>query len=1352
MRRPLLIKYFLRTLILVLLFTLTSLIIAQTDQPESVTIAGTVQSVLGCDGDWDPSCEATFLEFSPEDGIWFASFDLPAGEYEYKAALNGSWDADFGLGAEAGGNNIPLALSEDSTVTFYFDADSGWITDDVNSLIANVAGNFQSEIGCLGDWSPDCLQTWLQDADGDGVYVYETANIPEGEWEAKVAVGQTWDISYGVDGVEGGENIAFTVPEGGPLVTFSFDSATNMIDITMGDAPEVVDTEDATDDSNEDSEVMSVIPTLPQTDIENPESVTIAGTVQSVLGCSGDWAPECEATFLTYDEANGIWRGSFDLLAGEYEYKAALNGSWDENYGAGAESYGGNIALVLEEDTTVEFFFDADTGWVTDNVNSIIANVPGNFQNAVGCSGDWAPDCLQTWLQDPDGDGIYVFASADISAGNYEAKVAVNESWSENYGANGAADGANIPFEVPEDAVVTFVWDSSTQEMTIYVAGEGPTISGNIGVQRAYWVSANTIAWDIDPIDDGQYALHFSLEGGMSIGVDGVAGGDAIPLTHNADGLSEDITAKFPHLSGLSAFTIADDDLARVADALRGQIAISASDAEGITLDATGLQIPGVLDDLYTYAGDLGVTFADGRVPTLNVWAPTAQNVSAVLYADSNPATAGEEVDMTLDAETGVWSVAGDADWYGQYYLYNVEVYVHSTGQVENNLVTDPYSYSLSMNSQRSQIIDLTDPAFMPDGWTTLIQPQVDAPEDIVLYELHVRDFSSIDQSVTPDYRGTFMAFTENGSNGMTHLSNLANAGLTHLHLLPTFDIATINENPDERTEPDFAELASFGADSTEQQAIVDAIRDEDGFNWGYDPYHYTVPEGSYSTNADGPQRVIEFRAMVQALNEIGLHVVIDVVYNHTNSAGQSERSVLDRVVPGYYHRLSATGGVETSTCCQNTATEHNMMRRLMVDSVVTWAQHYRVGGFRFDLMGHHMLDDMVAVRDALDALTLEEHGVDGASIYVYGEGWDFGEVADNQRGVNATQLNIGGTGLGAFNDRLRDAVRGGNPFGGYQEQGFATGLFVDPNATDQGSEDAQLALLTLFQDQIRVSLAGNLRDYTFVSASGEDITGFEVLYNGSPTGYTLDPQENIIYVSAHDNETFFDALQYKLPEETTMDDRVRVQNMGMSMTMFSQGVPFFHAGIDMLRSKSFDRNTYNSGDWFNALDFTYESNNWGIGLPAEGDNGDNWSIMQPLLANPDLQPAQADILRAVEHFQELLQIRQSSPLFRLQTADQIMEMLAFHNTGVDQVAGLIVMSVTDTQNIDDNYGSVIVIFNASPDAVDFTEADFVDMGLELHPIFVNSGDAIVQTSTFDASTGTFTVPGRTTAVFVLAD
>src|SRR5512145_2700531 len=185
---------------------------------------------------------------------------------------------------------------------------------------------------------------------------------------------------------------------------------------------------------------------------------------------------------------------------------------------------------------------------------------------------------------------------------------------------------------------------------------------------------------------------------------------------------------------------------------------------------------------------------------------------------------------------------------------------------------------------------------------------------------------------------------------------------------------------------------------------------------------------------------------MVQALNQAGLRVVMDVVYNHTNASGQEAKSVLDKIVPGYYHRLNADGAVETSTCCQNTATEHAMMRKLMVDSVVTWATQYKVDGFRFDLMGHHMLDDMKAVRAALDALTLENDGVDGKLIYVYGEGWDFGEVANNARGKNATQLNIAGTGIGVFNDRLRDAVKGGSPFSDPRDQGFVTGLGFTSN------------------------------------------------------------------------------------------------------------------------------------------------------------------------------------------------------------------------------------------------------------------------------------------------------------------
>jgi pullulanase-type alpha-1,6-glucosidase len=695
--------------------------------------------------------------------------------------------------------------------------------------------------------------------------------------------------------------------------------------------------------------------------------------------------------------------------------------------------------------------------------------------------------------------------------------------------------------------------------------------------------------------------------------------------------------------------------------------------------------------------------------------------------------------------EQGTWSVTGDASWKNKFYLFEVEVYVHSTGAVERNIVTDPYSLGLSMNSTRSMIVDLNDPALKPSAWGSVPKPPLAVPEDIKLYELHVRDFSINDATVPEPARGTFKAFTYTDSNGMQHLKTMANAGLTHVHLLPVFDIATINENKAERVEPNVPNAAP---DSPEQQAAVMAVADKDGFNWGYDPYHYTVPEGSYSTDPNGVTRIVEFREMVQSLHASGLRVVMDVVYNHTHAAGQNEASVLDKIVPGYYHRLNADGLVETSTCCANTASEHAMFEKLMIDSLLTWTTQYGVDGYRFDLMGHHMKSNMEKVRDTLQAID--------PTIYVYGEGWNFGEVANNARGVNATQLNMAGTGIGTFNDRLRDAVRGGGPFDGgdglVSNQGFINGLWYDPNALNDGSDDEKAKLL-LYADQIRVGLAGNLADYEFVDRSGSVVKGSQVDYNGSPTGYTQDPQEHIVYVEAHDNQTLYDNNAYKLPLSTSMEDRVRAQNLGLDFTLLAQGVPFLHAGEEILRSKSMDRNSYNSGDWFNKLDWTYESNNFGVGLPPAGENEPNWPLIAPRLANPNLWPAKENIQANFTHALDLLRIRNSTPLFRLRTEADIMARLQFLNTGPDQVPGMIVMTLSDKvgslPDIDPNHEAVVVLFNASDTPQTFAVPGTAGQGFRLHPVQTNSADTTVRQAAFDPSTGTFSVPARTTAVFV---
>lgn len=1078
-------------------------------------------------------------------------------------------------------------------------------------------------------------------------------------------------------------------------------------------------------------------------DTPNPDTVGLPGTHQDELGCSGEWQPACENTLLTYDAEDDIWQGTFEIQPANDDdkkgprYKVALNGSWDENYGLNASRGGADIPLVVSQPTPVKFYYDHKTHWITDNFNTPILVATGNFQQQLGCAQNDDAGCLRTWLQDPEGSGTFSFVTRALAAGTYRVTLTRDEDPAHTI-------GAPLSFTVKADGdEIYFGYDSVKNELVISTAGAP---KGSLAKQNAHWVNADTILWNVVGSPRYSYTLYYSTEAALQLSADGVENGTAIPLTYLKSGAPPEVFTQNPHLNGYTTFHIENPDPEQVRTALRGQLAVVARDDRGKVVDATGVQIPGVLDALFPYAGPLGVSF-DAGIPTLRLWAPTARSVSLLLFPDSRSQDA-RTLPMTFDPANGVWSITGTAAWTFQFYLYEVQVFAPTTGKIETNLVTDPYSFSLSTNSQRSQIVDLADPALQPSGWSSLQKPALSAPEDIVIYELHIRDFSIADPTVPAELRGTYLAFTVPDSDGMRHLQSLADAGLTHIHLLPAFDIASVDEDKSTWLTVDEAALAALPPASEGQALAVAAIAGRDGFNWGYDPLHYTVPEGSYATDPDGTPRILQFRRMVQSLNSAGLGVVMDVVYNHTSASGQNAGSVLDKIVPGYYHRLDSSGKVLNSTCCQNTASEHAMMRKLMVDSVVTWAVQYQVDGFRFDLMGHHMLADMQAVRTALDALTLQKDGVDGKSIYLYGEGWDFGEVAGNARGVNASQLNIGGTGIGVFNDRLRDAVRGGNPFDDPRLQGFATGLYLSPNASLAPTPAAQLARLNEYSDWIRLGLAGNLADYQVERASGELVAGSLLRYGSDPAGYTLDPQENIVYVSAHDNETLFDAIQLKAPASASLTDRIRMNNLALSLPMFSQGVPFFHAGDDMLRSKSLDRNSYNSGDWFNRLDWSMTSNNWGVGLPIEGS--DRRGIQAPLLADPALAPASADIQSAAAVFTELLRIRKGSPLFRLQTAAQVQAAVSFLNTGQGQIPGLIVMHLTDPSNLDPNYSEIVVLFNANPAAVTFTAASLSGRDFQLHPVQQASVDPLVRTASFDRSSGTFSLPRYTTAVFVL--
>jgi pullulanase-type alpha-1,6-glucosidase len=956
----------------------------------------------------------------------------------------------------------------------------------------------------------------------------------------------------------------------------------------------------------------------------------------------------------------------------------------------------------------------------------------GSLQSERGCPGDWQPDCLQTRLESVTGSPNLFRATFDVPAGSYDYKVALNGTWDENYGAGGAANGANIPITAP-GGPITFTYDHATH----VISDSTPKKLG--AEQGAHWLRDDVIAWKARAGAES-FRLHVAPEGGLTL-ADGQIAGESFPLEPIAGGLDADLRERFPHLAGYAAFRVPRAARRELRTLLTGQLVVAGYAADGTVAGATGVQIPGVLDDIYgrhAEREDLGPEWHGGK-PSLAVWAPTAKAVH--LLIDPAGAIGEQRVDMRR-SQDGTWRVKGDRSWRDARYAFEVQVYVPRIDEVATNVVTDPYSLGLTLNSQRSILVDLDDPALEPSGWDSLRKPPLDQYEDSTIYELHVRDFSITDATVPAADRGTFMAFTHPQSAGMRHLRDLAEHGLNTLHLLPVNDIATIQEDRALQQEP-ACDLESFGPASEQQQACVMAVADQDGFNWGYDPLHYTAPEGSYSTQPDGTARTREFRAMVQGINGAGLRAVMDVVYNHTPASGQDPKSVLDRIVPGYYQRLNpVSGAVETSTCCQNTATEHLMMGKLMVDSVLTWAKEYKVDGFRFDLMGHQPKALMVALRRKLDRLSLHRDGVDGRSVYLYGEGWNFGEVANNARFVQATQRNMAGTNIGTFNDRLRDAVRGGGPFDDNPRiQGFATGLSTDPNGDPiNGTPAEQEARLLHYQDLIKVGMAGNLRDYTFTNSTGQTVKGSDVDYNGEPAGYAADPAETINYVDAHDNETLFDVLQYKLPQDTAMADRVRMNTLALATTALGQSPSFWHAGNDVLRSKSLDRNSFNSGDWFNRVDWSYEDTTWGSGLPPEPDNKAKWPDQRPLLEDPALEPDATAIRTAHARADELLQIRFSSPLFRLGSAELIQDRVSFPGGG----PGVIVM------RIDGRAGpGVVAVFNATPAATTQTVGALAGRSFALHPVQAGGGDPIVKQSAYDAANGAFTVPARTVAVFV---
>jgi pullulanase-type alpha-1,6-glucosidase len=486
---------------------------------------------------------------------------------------------------------------------------------------------------------------------------------------------------------------------------------------------------------------------------------------------------------------------------------------------------------------------------------------------------------------------------------------------------------------------------------------------------------------------------------------------------------------------------------------------------------------------------------------------------------------------------------------------------------------------------------------------------------------------------------------------------------------------------------------------------------------------------------------------MVQALHAAGLRVGMDVVYNHTFAAGQSPMAVLDRLVPGYYHRLDANGAITRSTCCENTATEHAMMAKLMIESTVTWVRAYGIDAFRFDLMGHQPRAVMEQLQRAVNAAA-------GRHVSLLGEGWNFGEVADGARFVQASQRALGGSGIATFSDRARDALRGGGCCDGRDglvaNQGLLNGLVDAPNIANAGRD--RRAELLRAMDLARAGLAGTVRDYELQGADGvrRPLAAFD--YAGQPAGYVHEPGEVVNYVENHDNLTLFDLNAFRLPPGTSREQRARAQLLGIAITLFSQGIAYLHAGVDILRSKSLDRDSFDSGDWFNRLDWSLTSHGFGGGLPPAHRNRDDWPAMRPVLADTSITPTTREMAFVREATRDLLRIRSSSTLFRLRTAADVRARLAFRNTGPSQDPALLIGHLDGAGYEGARVRELLYVVNLA--SVERSIVLPEDRGRPwlLHPVHrrADAADRSAARATVDAASGRFTIPARTAVVFVV--
>lgn len=523
-------------------------------------------------------------------------------------------------------------------------------------------------------------------------------------------------------------------------------------------------------------------------------------------------------------------------------------------------------------------------------------------------------------------------------------------------------------------------------------------------------------------------------------------------------------------------------------------------------------------ENQFTYTGnDLGANWSKDST-TFKVWSPTSSKVILNLYEDGTDSIAYKKVDMEK-GEAGVWSAKVDGDLNKVYYTYSF------TNAGKTKEAVDLYARTTGVNGKRGMVIDLS--TTNPEGWSDDKRPTLKSQTDAAIYEIHIRDFS-IDESSGVKNKGKYLGLTEKGTKNATGQSTcldyLVELGITHVQIMPMYD---------------------YSPNSVDETKL-----DKAQFNWGYDPYNYNVPEGSYSTDPyNGEVRINEMKQMIQALHKENIGVIMDVVYNHTAETADSYFNI---TVPDYYYRLTEDGEYANGSGCGNeVASERSMVRKYIVDSVVYWASEYHIDGFRFDLMGCLDIETMNAIRTALNEVD--------PSIIIYGEGWSSGDCAIGES-LRALKKNTHlMEGVGAFSDDIRDGLKG-SVFDA-KDKGFATGK--------EGQEERIKSAVVAATDYPSINWEG----------TGTDI---KAPWAGKPI-------QTINYASCHDNNTLWDVINTSNADDT-MEDKVKMNKLAASVVYTAQGVPFMLSGEEILRTKpnangtGFDHNSYKSSDETNSI------------------------------------------------------------------------------------------------------------------------------------------------------------------------